>query len=144
MLLPALSRAKEKALNISCLNNLHQLTICWYTYSVDNQDRLLSNYIPGWPGWTGDAWMMGNMTVATETTNETFIRNGSLFPYNRSLEIYKCPADKVFAKVLDPAYPHNLPHIRSYSLAGQMNSNAAIKGPDYPINKKFSDIRHPP
>src|SRR5258705_10598939 len=73
MLLPALARAKAKAENIKCLNNLHQLTVCWYLYSVDNQERLLSNFIPGWPGWTGDSWMMGNMTISTESTNQTFI-----------------------------------------------------------------------
>jgi prepilin-type N-terminal cleavage/methylation domain-containing protein/prepilin-type processing-associated H-X9-DG protein len=144
MLLPALSRAKAKAENIKCLNNLHQLTICWYLYSVDNQERLLPNFIPGWPGWTGDSWILGNMAVSNDATNEVFIRNGLLFAYNKSLEIYKCPSDKVLAKSLDPSYPHNNPHNRSYALAGQMNSNADVNGPNYPINKKFSDIRHPP
>jgi prepilin-type processing-associated H-X9-DG protein len=144
MLLPALSRAKAKAENIKCLNNLHQLTVCWYTYSVDNQDRLVSNYIPGWPGWTGDSWILGNMVAATESTNETFIRTGSLFSYNTTLAIYKCPSDKVLAKSLDPSYPHNNPHLRSYSMCGQMNSNADINNGVYPISHKFSDIRHPP
>src|SRR5438874_1912866 len=97
MLLPALSRAKRKAENIGCLNNLHQLTVCWYGYSVDNQDRLVNNYIAGWPGWTGNAWILGNMISPTETTNETFLRNGTLFPYNQSLGIYKCPSDRILA-----------------------------------------------
>ena len=29
LLLPSLNRAKQKALTISCLNNLRQLAICW-------------------------------------------------------------------------------------------------------------------
>ncbi len=35
LLLPALSRAKGKAQTMSCLNNLKQLTVCWYLYRTD-------------------------------------------------------------------------------------------------------------
>lgn len=38
MLLPALSRAKGKAQAINCLNNLKQLTVCWYLYTGDSND----------------------------------------------------------------------------------------------------------
>ena len=43
MLLPALSRAKEKALTIACLNNLKQLTMCYAMYSHDHDDVLPPN-----------------------------------------------------------------------------------------------------
>ena len=43
MLLPALSRAKEKAQRTSCLNNLHQLGLALNLYATDNSD-----YMP-WP-----------------------------------------------------------------------------------------------
>src|SRR3989442_775959 len=38
MLLPALSRAKQKALRINCLSNLKQLQLCWIMYPDDNND----------------------------------------------------------------------------------------------------------
>ena len=41
MLLPALSRAKQKAQAISCLNNLKQLQIGWTMYSGDNADQIV-------------------------------------------------------------------------------------------------------
>ena len=36
MLLPALGRAKARAQTTQCINNLHQLTICWIMYAGDN------------------------------------------------------------------------------------------------------------
>src|SRR6266487_2852268 len=43
LLLPALSRAKEKAVSIACLNNVKQLETCWHLYAVDHNDLLPPN-----------------------------------------------------------------------------------------------------
>src|SRR5437660_7966110 len=43
LLLPALSRAKEKATGISCINNLKQLTLAAYSYAADNHDAIVPN-----------------------------------------------------------------------------------------------------
>ena len=58
MLLPALSRAKEKAKQTSCLNNLRQIGLSIFLYSDDNQDKLPPpefdpDRIPGSNPWRG-------------------------------------------------------------------------------------------
>ncbi len=40
MLLPALGRAKTKALGISCMSNTRQIAIAWVAYSTDLGDKL--------------------------------------------------------------------------------------------------------
>ena len=46
MLLPALSAAKQKALSASCMSDKKQLTLGWYMYAGDNNERLAINVNP--------------------------------------------------------------------------------------------------
>src|SRR4051812_10736852 len=41
MLLPALSRAKQKAAGSACLSNEEQLALAWIMYSDDNADKMV-------------------------------------------------------------------------------------------------------
>src|SRR5438876_9639067 len=58
LLLPALSRAKERGKRTSCLNNLRQMGLALFLYADDNQDRLPPpefdpDRIPGSEPWRG-------------------------------------------------------------------------------------------
>ena len=51
MLIPALSRAKTKAVEVKCRNNLRQIGMGTLLYSQDNRDRVLGVLGPGKPYW---------------------------------------------------------------------------------------------
>ena len=44
LLLPALSKAKEKSKAVACGNNVKQLTLGWQLYADDNEDRFVNNH----------------------------------------------------------------------------------------------------
>ena len=55
VLMPALMRAKEAGKTIKCQANLRTLTTAWYSYAMDNDDRLCGSWNYNGGGW-GDPW----------------------------------------------------------------------------------------
>ena len=111
LLLPALSRAKEKALNTQCLSNLKQLQLCYQMYLGDNNDNLALNHASPTAS-ANDSWVLGNGKTDTTTDN---IQKGYLFPYNTSVKIYVCPADRSTTP-LTMGSPVGRPRTRHYSI----------------------------
>ena len=136
MLLPALAKAKSKATGIKCMSNLKQMQLAWLMYPIDNQERIVPNYLG-----TTNAWIGGSVSSMPGATNELDIRNGRLFPYNTSTEIYKCPSDLTGLKVNG----RNLIRARSYSINGQMGGDPAIDfvNPGAPPKAKMDQINRP-
>jgi len=63
MLLPALSKAKEKAIRIQCLSNVKQLALASFIYAGDNSDKLFSypNPVGAWPWDIAEVPLMKSM-----------------------------------------------------------------------------------
>jgi prepilin-type N-terminal cleavage/methylation domain-containing protein len=114
LLLPALARAKEKALTTACINNKKQLTLCWMMYTGDNNEQLICNWTDGEKS-APNAWVVGDAWKSPYTEQTNNIRKGLLFPYNTSLGIYKCPADTTH--ILNT----QLGRVRSVSISTVMN-----------------------
>ena len=45
MLLPALSKSKERAKSINCINNLRQMSLSYHLYADDNKDGVVTLYL---------------------------------------------------------------------------------------------------
>ncbi|HYV26083.1 MAG TPA: prepilin-type N-terminal cleavage/methylation domain-containing protein [Candidatus Eisenbacteria bacterium] len=143
MLLPALSKAKTKSHAIACINNLKQLTLCWIMYAHDNNDKLIRNYIEGWPGWDANdpnaTWVLGLVGDLPGATNITYLQKGALWPYNSSLGIYRDPAEKPIR-----SGGRSFVRVRSYTMNGHMNGNAeGGVNPGLPTPTKFAAINKP-
>ena len=90
MLLPALAKAKDKALAIQCMSNTKQLMLGWALYVGDYEEKLV----------TGAKPVAGNLSWAANPDNQNTANlvdtaSGSLMaPYIKSAGVWKCPADK--------------------------------------------------
>ncbi len=120
LLLPVLNKAKIKAQRTQCLSNLRQLGLAWILYYTDNNGRLVESY----PVNNPNAWIQGDMRNPIEATNTDLLEQGKLFAYNRSTQIYHCPADNGV-----PLEKRVLASVRSYSMNSFMGARDPHLGP---------------
>lgn len=121
ILLPALSRAKERARAILCMNNNKQLALAWQMSSDNNSDRLVINAFGRVSAPTPN-WAYGVLNYDdgnSDNTNLLHLRNGLLWTYSGSEGIYKCPSDRSMA-----GKPRQ-PRVRSFSLNGFIGDDRA-------------------
>jgi prepilin-type N-terminal cleavage/methylation domain-containing protein len=102
MLLPALTKAKERARGIQCMSNVRQLMLAWKLYPGDNDGHFPPN--PDYessPSWVagdmaGDKSIGGPYAGILDATNAALLtdsRFSLLAPYAQTPSVYKCPAD---------------------------------------------------
>src|SRR5439155_7207951 len=113
--------------------------------AVDTQDVLPPNnsvdLLAGGSPSTGWSWCPDH--AATDTTT-TVLESGVLFPYNRSVAIYHCPADG--SKVRINGQPSSQLRNRSYNMSQSVNGYMDYPDPwvqKLPAWKKFSQITRP-
>jgi len=146
MLLPVLSKAKMAAQNVSCLNNLKQLQLCFHLYAADNDDNMPPNnfvydIITDQPLDTGPSWCTN---LAPFDASPVGIEAGLLFDYNTSIGIYHCPADESTIQTLSGTVSSQT-RLRSYNMSQSVNGlvydgDIATEIPHY---TKFTQIKNP-
>jgi len=141
LLLPALAKAKTKAQGIQCLNNLNQLSLSWFMYANDNDDKIPPNNLNGTdPSRT---WVMGWLDYAqpvSDDTNTLYLMRSQLWPFHQMLAVWRCPADKSMSRHGGRLYPR----VRSVSMNCWLNSDAPWNGQNqYKVMRKISDMTFP-
>jgi prepilin-type N-terminal cleavage/methylation domain-containing protein len=91
MLLPALSQAKKKAMQIKCVNNEKQVGLALHLYTDDNNESYPRH--SGWANFGGNTGTneQGNAAFYGGLTTST---NRPLWRYIQTVESFHCPADK--------------------------------------------------
>ncbi len=154
MLLPALSKAKQRAIGIDCMSNNKQLGLAWYIYAQDYNDNLVPDYdfysSPVGIGGNNLSWCEGiedwNLTsVNTNTAALTLDTVCLLAPYSQhQYKIYHCPADNYVSQVQRGAgWDYR---VRSVSMSAALGSGT--RAPEYSwVNQiqklKLTSIHNP-
>jgi len=84
LLLPALSRAKDKAHSIQCVNNSRQIGLAFLLYAEDNSQRLPDLYTKAWTGngvESGGNWWFQTLSKGRYLTANSISNN-----------VWRCPA----------------------------------------------------
>lgn len=126
LLLPAVTKVQAKASSAACLGNLKQLQLCWQMYGDDFRGRLPSNesfLVNGLWRSAPDSWI--GFSNAAHDRGGALIQRGVFYQhdYNRSLPLYRCPADKAPARATDGRVL-NRRRTRSYSLNGNLSGRS--------------------
>jgi len=124
MLLPALSKAKGKAHQIKCVNNMKQLSIIWNLYAIDSEDKMVGNNngTAGIPTWVAGSFA-GRPQDATNALLMIDPKYSLFGSYLKTSAIYKCPSDRSMVT----QGRTKVPRVRSYG----MNSYVGWDGPQY-------------
>ncbi len=140
MLLPALVKAKDKALRIRCTNNQRQMMLALNMYASDNEERLAwSNW-----GWTFNGWLYaGNPAgarIIPDPTSPAFINNpascytgGLWWPYLKSVGSYICTIDQS-----NPNFEYRGNKLSSYKMHGTVSLNGNTNGHTIKLNQFLS------
>jgi prepilin-type processing-associated H-X9-DG protein len=148
-----LSKAKMKAVALSCMNNYKQLGLACLMYSGDNSDNLVINNDSRVNGSYlydgGPSWVTGLMDWTTETynTNQAYLINDQYSLLGRylgtSTKVFACPAANFLSSAQRKLGWNN--RVRSGAM------NAAVGGgnkyqmgwPSWYVAKKASDFHTP-
>jgi prepilin-type N-terminal cleavage/methylation domain-containing protein/prepilin-type processing-associated H-X9-DG protein len=161
MLLPALNRAKTRAVAASCMNNNKQLGLAWMMYSGDSVDRLAINSDPHvhntsvFPYPTGgQSWITGTLdwTAGVYNTNTSYLvdDNRSLLGsyLGRNTKVFACPAANYVSK--DQAAQGWFQRCRSVAMNGAVGDGDKYQQPANPFGwtnwyvvRKSTDIHSP-
>jgi len=146
LLLPALSKAKQKAQGTYCMNNEKQLILAWIMYADDNNQKIVPNAGDGQAPPNGLyapnlCWVVGNVSSMTpqytpgvsDETNSALLIASLLGPYTKSAAVYKCPAD--------PGNPVGTSRVRSISMNNYMAGDGGnLFSNQFTLDHRMSDI----
>jgi prepilin-type processing-associated H-X9-DG protein len=161
MLLPALSKAKMRALAASCMSDKRQLTLAWVMYAGDNRDQLAINSDPHvnnttfFPaGSSNPSWIAGTIDWSTGqyNTNSSYVvsdKYALLGSYvSQSLKVFACPAANYVSAVQGGlGWDHR---VRSVAMDGAVGNGDKYQQPSNPfgwsqwyVAKKTTDFHYP-
>lgn len=117
--IPVMATARERAQRMVCLSNLRQLTTAWIAYADEHDGKLargnaMSLAIAGsrtLHGWAGRAFWFGE----TRSALIEHPQKGTLWPYLRNIDIYRCPRGRTG-------------HLLTYAAVPSANASGAVEG----------------
>ena len=140
MLLPALSKAREKAQEVSCINNVKNLMVAVNLYTIDNKNHLVWSNPNRGDGSAaahgGSCYYSGGYSL-WNSTRKNFFWAHSLLNYLNEEEVMSCPLVDDSASL--PVSSGRL----SYAYNGLLTDKLAADGTVERKNLRISAVKSP-
>jgi prepilin-type N-terminal cleavage/methylation domain-containing protein/prepilin-type processing-associated H-X9-DG protein len=155
VILPSLKKAKDVAKRAVCLAHLHSLGVSWVTYADENDGHIVNaktarlNQIstnprtfsmswgpsqyhnePTWVGWFTEPVDAYGEFIVDEQARKACIELGTMFPYNETLGIYRCPVGIRNEQ-------------RTYAITDAMNGHEGFESVGGRVVRKLVELKSP-
>lgn len=147
MLLPALSKAKEKTKGITCMNNGRQMTLAWQLYASDNEDLLVKSLdSPLVPENNRRSLLVGGSSLDFSSKRDNWdpkmtIEKSPLKKYTaNNYDIWRCPSD---LGMVTGEGGRKMPRVRSQSMSQVFDYGEWLPSSRYKTYSRLNNIDVP-
>ncbi|MDD3695688.1 MAG: DUF1559 domain-containing protein [Lentisphaeria bacterium] len=92
LLMPALSKSRERAQQTACVNNLTQLGLAFQMYVSEAEDYFPHYTNGSWGAGVEGGWVYYEK-FPVPTAGNFEVKRGNLYPYVQDEKVYACPMD---------------------------------------------------
>ena len=135
-------KVKGRAQRAECVSNLRQLTLAWFKYAAEHDDRLVLNYRPhtGTNNPPPLPWVQGDYHYTYDSvTNSEFLTDPKLAAFAGAIpnaRVYRCPAVRHDVQ--------GVPLTRSFGLNQYMGVGSRSEtAPEYVTFTRQTDVQNP-
>jgi prepilin-type N-terminal cleavage/methylation domain-containing protein/prepilin-type processing-associated H-X9-DG protein len=158
LLLPALAKAKQRAMSAQCMSNSRQIMLGWHMYANDYRDNLANNDYPWMTCYSTTAvatrptlanWVVGSMIeppdAGLSALWEMTDPGTQISPNVPSASVYHCPADKYTDPQSGTVHPRSMSMNSAVGTgtSGEWLDGATYQANSYLIYTKLSSFTKP-
>ena len=138
ILMPALRLARDQAHAIRCVGNMRSLTLCWLLYKDDYDARMVGGHVGEKRNNILVDWVDSPQSGTGDPIKykKDAIKRGLLWPYVKSINVYRCPGDLRMKRYNQMAF-------RSYSISGPMFGEERFSNWSGRALRLYTEIKRP-
>jgi prepilin-type N-terminal cleavage/methylation domain-containing protein len=146
MLLPALSKAKEKTKGVECMNNGKQMSLAWRLYADDHDELLIKSLDSSATPENNKRVLLvpGNLNYNSDPMNYDPDRTVARSPLQKYLgsnyKVWRCPSD---IGTVRNNLGQRVPRVRSQSMSQVFDFGSWLPAPQYRVYSRLSQIVKP-
>jgi len=131
LLLPALSKAKERAHRVRCIANVKQILLCTHLYANDHNDTLPYSSDDS----QGDIGVPNWCYTRFDDERGRDVTHGQLWPYHQQRLIYWCPMENTNNALFRARQTKTTSYVMNWVVSGYQAAPTGIRWVSYKLSR---------